>query len=212
QQFRELDAGQLGVDRLEDALDLVRHVVLGVPQVEVAGAALEVDDDDALGLAEAGTAVAALLLGVRLQAEQVAERDAQHGRAADAQEITARDTVAGVFTGTSGDDQHGASPRSRWDSTRRVIKDYDTFSQAHRQSGSRADAKKPLPTGLAFPGPPRYPSAVLLPASEATMRIEQTMVVHCPADRLWAWIEEPDKQKQWMKGVIDNTLTSGEHG
>ena len=63
QQLGELDAGHLGVDRLEDAADVVGDVVLGVPQVEVAGAALEVEQDDALGLAEAGAAVGRFLGG-----------------------------------------------------------------------------------------------------------------------------------------------------
>ena len=40
----DLHAGQHGVDGLEDAADVVRHVFLGVPQVEVAGASLQVDD------------------------------------------------------------------------------------------------------------------------------------------------------------------------
>ena len=98
QQLGELDAGQLGVDRLEDAADVVRNVVLGVPQVEVAGAALEVEEDDALGLAEAGAAVGGVLGRCRLlQAEEVGQAEAEHGRAADAQQFAAGDAVTGVF-------------------------------------------------------------------------------------------------------------------
>ena len=50
-QFRDLHAGQSGVDRIEDASDVIGDVRLGVPQVEMAGAALQEDHDHALGLA-----------------------------------------------------------------------------------------------------------------------------------------------------------------
>jgi len=107
QQFGELDAGQLGVDGLEDALDLVRHAVLGVPQIEVAGTTLEVDEDDALGLAEAGSIDAGLLLRLCLQAEQVGQRDTEDGRAAYPQQVATRNAIAGVFAWMSRDDEHG---------------------------------------------------------------------------------------------------------
>ena len=50
------------------------HVVLGIPEVEMAGAALQIDQDDALGFAEAGAAVDGVLGGELLQAEQVLAR------------------------------------------------------------------------------------------------------------------------------------------
>ena len=65
----------------------------------MAGAALEVEQDDALGLAEAGAALAGVLgSGLRLlQAEDVGQAQAEEGRAADAQQFAAGDAVAGVF-------------------------------------------------------------------------------------------------------------------
>lgn len=40
------------------------------------------------------------------------------------------------------------------------------------------------------------------------MRIQATYHFNCPADVLWAYIEEPDKQKLWMKGLLSNGPTS----
>ena len=60
--FGEVDAGDLGGDRLEGGADVVGDVFFGIPEVEVAGAALEVDHDDAFGLSPTG-AVAGDLVG-----------------------------------------------------------------------------------------------------------------------------------------------------
>src|SRR5262249_55132243 len=40
------------------------------------------------------------------------------------------------------------------------------------------------------------------------MEIPYRMEVACPPERLWAFIEEPERQKQWMKGLQENRPTS----
>jgi uncharacterized protein YndB with AHSA1/START domain len=40
------------------------------------------------------------------------------------------------------------------------------------------------------------------------MRVTYSDDFACPAERLWLFIEEPDLQKQWMKGLLDNHSTS----
>jgi hypothetical protein len=71
-------------------------------------------------------------------------------------------------------------------------------------------SKSPL---LTFPGLPRF--VTLSPLSrpdgltvEEAMRIQTTALFTCPADRLFSYIEEPDKQKTWMKGLLANESTS----
>src|SRR5262249_41288463 len=101
-------AARLRGDGLEDALDVGGDVVLGVPQVEVTGAALEVEEDDALGLAEAGAAAVLLPGGLGLlQAEEVRQAEAQGGRAADAGRSARGDAVTGVLAGGAGDHEQG---------------------------------------------------------------------------------------------------------
>src|SRR5262249_41900748 len=112
QDLGDVDARGLGWDGLENAADLVGHVVLGVPEVEMAGASLEIDHDDALGLAPAGTAdrlggAPGSFGRVSLaETEQVGERQADHGRAADAEQIATCQTIAGVFAGPLGKNEH----------------------------------------------------------------------------------------------------------
>lgn len=36
------------------------------------------------------------------------------------------------------------------------------------------------------------------------MRGEYQMEVQCEPERLWSFIEEPEKQKLWMKGLLEN--------
>jgi carbon monoxide dehydrogenase subunit G len=46
-----------------------------------------------------------------------------------------------------------------------------------------------------------------------SVRIQITTHVACPADVLWDYIEEPEKQKLWMKGLLANESTSpGDQG
>ncbi len=33
-------------------------------------------------------------------------------------------------------------------------------------------------------------------------------LIDCTPEQLWPWLEEPDKQKQWMKGLLENVSTS----
>jgi len=36
------------------------------------------------------------------------------------------------------------------------------------------------------------------------MRIEHSMEIACSPEHLWLYLEEPEKQKLWMKGVLSN--------
>ena len=107
----ELNTGQLRVDRLEDTLDVVGHVRLRVPQVQVTRATLQVQHDHVLGLAESGSAVASTL-GRRhvLQPQHLRQTQAKRGRAADLQYVATRNAVAQVLPIVSGDTKHRASP------------------------------------------------------------------------------------------------------
>ena len=40
------------------------------------------------------------------------------------------------------------------------------------------------------------------------METNYTVIIDCPPEQLWPWLEEPDKQKQWMKGLLDNVPTT----
>ena len=40
------------------------------------------------------------------------------------------------------------------------------------------------------------------------MQTVYTTLIDCPHEQLWPWLEESDKQKQWMKGLLDNVSTS----
>ncbi len=39
------------------------------------------------------------------------------------------------------------------------------------------------------------------------MRIEHSVEINCSPEQLWPYLEEPEKQKLWMKGVISNEPT-----
>ena len=109
QQLREIDAWNLGFDWLERAAHVVRHVLLGIPKIEVARPSLEVTENDALGLAPAGSALGSLFLGVGLKFKHGAKRKAHHARAANAQEVAAGQftfCVAQVAAISTGDSDH----------------------------------------------------------------------------------------------------------
>src|SRR5204863_7812454 len=93
----DFDAGQLGVDGLEDAANVVGDIVLGIPEVEMAGPTLEVDQDDALGFAESGAAGVVLLGGGFLPAEEVGQTEAKNRGAANAEQLTPSDAVASIL-------------------------------------------------------------------------------------------------------------------
>lgn len=40
------------------------------------------------------------------------------------------------------------------------------------------------------------------------MLIKETALFRCPIERLWDHIEQPEKQKLWMKGLLSNESTS----
>lgn len=40
------------------------------------------------------------------------------------------------------------------------------------------------------------------------MRTEYGIEVNCPPEHLWPYLEEPEKQKLWMKGLLENETTS----
>jgi uncharacterized protein YndB with AHSA1/START domain len=40
------------------------------------------------------------------------------------------------------------------------------------------------------------------------MQIKETAHFNCPREVLWRYIEEPAKQKLWMKGLLSNESTS----
>ena len=73
QQLGEVYSGQFGFDGLKDGTDVSRRVGLGVPEVKVARAALQVEQDDALGLTPAGTTLYLGFLGLRGHLEHAAE-------------------------------------------------------------------------------------------------------------------------------------------
>ena len=67
----ELDAGDFCGDRLEYALHVVRHILFGIPQVEVTWATLQVDENDTLCFAPTCAAGGSSL---RLHLEHVRQR------------------------------------------------------------------------------------------------------------------------------------------
>lgn len=40
------------------------------------------------------------------------------------------------------------------------------------------------------------------------MQTAYTTLIDCAPEQLWPWLEQPDKQKQWMEGLLDNAPTS----
>ncbi len=43
------------------------------------------------------------------------------------------------------------------------------------------------------------------------MNIQETAYFHCTRELLFSYIEEPEKQKLWMKGLLSNETTSPGH-
>ena len=68
--------------------------------------ALKVDEDHALGFAEAGAAGVVLLGGRLLPAEQVGETEAENGGTADSEQLAPRDAVASILPCKTGNDKH----------------------------------------------------------------------------------------------------------
>ena len=87
QQLGEMHAGQLGLDGLKHAAHLVGGIGLGIPKIEVRRAALQIAENDALGLAPAGAAGVLGFLRARLQFEHPAERQAQQAGTTHTQQV-----------------------------------------------------------------------------------------------------------------------------
>ncbi len=108
----DVDARHVRVDGLEGASDLLRGVVLRIPEVEVARPALEIHEDHALGLAPAGTAgqAAGVVRRGGLHLEHRAERQAEQARGTDPEDVApgaAEVAVAEILAAGSGYEQHG---------------------------------------------------------------------------------------------------------
>ena len=107
QELRYLHARELGIDRLENAADLVGNIILWIPEIKVTGTSLKIEQDKALGLAEPRSATDALVGGGLLQAKDVGQAEAERCRAADAQHIAAGYPITSVFSGPSWNHKHG---------------------------------------------------------------------------------------------------------
>ena len=94
--FTEPNAGNLGANRLEFAADIGRGVRFGVPNVNVAGPALEEYEDDRFGFAPAIFLFRGVRGGIcaRLQAQDIGQADAEDARAADAEEFATTEAIA----------------------------------------------------------------------------------------------------------------------
>ena len=79
--FTEPNAGNLGANRLEFAADIGRGVRFGVPNVNVAGPALEEYEDDRFGFAPAIFLFRGVRGGIcaRLQAQDIGQADSDRG-------------------------------------------------------------------------------------------------------------------------------------
>ncbi len=111
EQFGHVHAGRLGRDALENAADVVGHIVFGIPQVEVARSALQINQDHAFRAAPAGSFALDDGRGGlgRLHLEHAAERHAEDAGAADAEDVAAGDAevrVADIFAGLARDAEH----------------------------------------------------------------------------------------------------------
>lgn len=45
-----------------------------------------------------------------------------------------------------------------------------------------------------------------------TMQFERTFSIHCSPEVLWEFLEDPEKQLQWMHGVVENRATNDVQG
>ena len=93
-----LDAGDVGLDRLVGAADLQRGVHFQVPHVLMRGSPAHVDHDDRLEAAASASFC--------LRLEEFRQGKSTHRQAANAQEIAPRQTVAELPVGFAGDREH----------------------------------------------------------------------------------------------------------
>ena len=73
-------------DAIEDTLDVVRDIFLGIPQVDVTRTSLQVDHDDAIGLGPTGSTLDHFS-GDGLHLEHGSQRQSQESRTTDAHQI-----------------------------------------------------------------------------------------------------------------------------
>ena len=110
-----LRARDLGLDRLELAANVGGRIRLGVPDVDMAGPALQEDHDDVLGVAEAARA-GVLVRDVVCQRCFLREEEAGEMKSGEAERADAHQLAASwAFTGASGTSrniQHDASAPS----------------------------------------------------------------------------------------------------
>jgi hypothetical protein len=84
------------------------HVGLGVPQIEVAGAALQIEQDHAFGPLPARAASrSGFLCGDAAQAQEVRQAQSERGRTANSQQFTPRESIAGGTIGPGRNYEHG---------------------------------------------------------------------------------------------------------
>ena len=69
--------------------------------------ALQVDQDDALGFAEAGAAGVVLFGGGLSPAEEIGQAEAKDRGAAHSEQLAPRDAVTSILPWETGNDQHG---------------------------------------------------------------------------------------------------------
>ena len=107
----QVNAGHDGPDGLEFAPHVGGGVGLGVPDVDMAGPALEENEDDVFGLAPAAFILAGVGHGggAGLKAQDVGQGNAGHAHAADAEEFAPAEAVAGAAW-LSGDADHSGGP------------------------------------------------------------------------------------------------------
>ena len=66
-QLGKINPGNLGLDGLEDTSDVIRSIGFGIPQVQVARTALQINHDDALRLAPSRSSFGLRLVGLQFQ-------------------------------------------------------------------------------------------------------------------------------------------------
>ena len=114
QMLADMDAGDGRRRRAELAADLVRRFGLGIVKLVLGGGAIEVEQDDTLGLAEGGSARrsrgAVLSSGLGLETEEIGQGEGEHAEAAGAEHLTAREAVAGGLGGAENTEHASTLP------------------------------------------------------------------------------------------------------
>jgi len=106
QKLGKVNARDLGGDGFENAFDIGGDIIFGIPKVQVTGAPLEVNQNNALSLPKTGSAIIAFGDGVRLKAQQVGQAKAKHRGPTNAKEFAAGNAITIVTARLSGDYKH----------------------------------------------------------------------------------------------------------